>query len=100
MRRSAAPESRRRPRWRGRRKADGPTRHPCAGREWDPQGTVRGTAPSHSLRTRCHGVSPRGPGLRRGDGQIMDLTVAWAFIIAFAVAMYVVMDGFDLGIGI
>ena len=30
----------------------------------------------------------------------MDLTVVWAFIIAFAVAMYVVMDGFDLGIGI
>jgi cytochrome bd ubiquinol oxidase subunit II len=30
----------------------------------------------------------------------MDLTVIWAFIIAFAVAMYVVMDGFDLGIGI
>jgi cytochrome d ubiquinol oxidase subunit II len=30
----------------------------------------------------------------------MDLTTIWAFIIAFAVAMYVVMDGFDLGIGI
>jgi cytochrome d ubiquinol oxidase subunit II len=30
----------------------------------------------------------------------LDLTVVWAFIIAFAVAMYVVMDGFDLGIGI
>lgn len=29
-----------------------------------------------------------------------DLTTAWAFIIAFAVFMYVVMDGFDLGIGI
>jgi len=29
-----------------------------------------------------------------------DLTIAWAFIIAFAVFMYVVMDGFDLGIGI
>ncbi|MBC7985378.1 MAG: cytochrome d ubiquinol oxidase subunit II [Sphingomonadaceae bacterium] len=28
------------------------------------------------------------------------LTVIWAFIIAFAIAMYVVMDGFDLGIGI
>jgi cytochrome d ubiquinol oxidase subunit II len=27
----------------------------------------------------------------------MDLTVVWAFIIAFAVAAYVVMDGFDLG---
>ena len=30
----------------------------------------------------------------------IDLTVVWAMIIAFAVFMYVVMDGFDLGIGI
>jgi cytochrome d ubiquinol oxidase subunit II len=30
----------------------------------------------------------------------MDLTVIWALILAFIVAMYVVMDGFDLGIGI
>lgn len=30
----------------------------------------------------------------------MDLTMVWAFIIAFAIAAYVVMDGFDLGIGI
>ena len=30
----------------------------------------------------------------------MDLTIVWAFLIAFAVAMYVIMDGFDLGIGI
>ncbi len=31
---------------------------------------------------------------------MIDLTVVWALIIAFAVAAYVVMDGFDLGIGI
>ena len=30
----------------------------------------------------------------------IDLTVVWAAIIAFAVFAYVVMDGFDLGIGI
>lgn len=30
----------------------------------------------------------------------VDLTAIWAFIIAFAVFAYVVMDGFDLGIGI
>ncbi len=30
----------------------------------------------------------------------IDLTTLWAFIIAFAVFAYVVMDGFDLGIGI
>jgi cytochrome d ubiquinol oxidase subunit II len=30
----------------------------------------------------------------------IDLAVIWAFIIAFAVFAYVVMDGFDLGLGI
>ena len=29
-----------------------------------------------------------------------ELTVIWAGIIAFAVVVYVIMDGFDLGIGI
>lgn len=31
---------------------------------------------------------------------MIDLSLIWAFIIAFAVFAYVVMDGFDLGIGI
>lgn len=31
---------------------------------------------------------------------MIDLTVIWACIIAFAIAAYVVLDGFDLGIGI
>ncbi|KXU31238.1 ubiquinol oxidase subunit II [Sphingobium sp. 22B] len=31
---------------------------------------------------------------------MINLTIVWAGIIAFAVAAYVVMDGFDLGIGI
>jgi cytochrome bd ubiquinol oxidase subunit II len=30
----------------------------------------------------------------------IDLAILWAFIIAFAVFVYVVMDGFDLGLGI
>jgi cytochrome d ubiquinol oxidase subunit II len=30
----------------------------------------------------------------------IDLAVIWAFIIAFAVLVYIVMDGFDLGLGI
>ncbi|MBP0614844.1 cytochrome d ubiquinol oxidase subunit II [Jiella mangrovi] len=30
----------------------------------------------------------------------MDLTIVWAFLIAFAVLAYVVLDGFDLGTGI
>ena len=33
-------------------------------------------------------------------GFAVDLAVLWAFIIAFAVFVYVVMDGFDLGLGI
>ena len=33
-------------------------------------------------------------------GVDIDLTTVWAGIISFAVAAYVVMDGFDLGIGI
>ncbi|HEX9906719.1 MAG TPA: ubiquinol oxidase subunit II, partial [Propylenella sp.] len=31
---------------------------------------------------------------------ISDLAVVWAGILAFAVFAYVVLDGFDLGIGI
>jgi cytochrome bd ubiquinol oxidase subunit II len=31
---------------------------------------------------------------------LFDLPTLWAFVIAFAVFAYVVMDGFDLGIGI
>ncbi len=31
---------------------------------------------------------------------MLDLTVIWAVIIGFAIVAYVVMDGFDLGIGI
>lgn len=31
---------------------------------------------------------------------MLDLSIIWAGIIAFGVLMYVIMDGFDLGIGI
>jgi cytochrome d ubiquinol oxidase subunit II len=34
------------------------------------------------------------------SGVNVDLATVWAFIIAFAVFAYVVMDGFDLGIGV
>lgn len=30
---------------------------------------------------------------------VLDIATVWAFIIAFAVFMYIVMDGFDLGLG-
>ncbi len=32
--------------------------------------------------------------------ELIDLTLIWAVIIAFSVVMYVLMDGFDLGVGI
>ncbi|MEB3734748.1 hypothetical protein ULF88_13015 [Halopseudomonas pachastrellae] len=31
------------------------------------------------------------------ETEIFDLSMIWAMIIAFAVIMYVLMDGFDLG---
>lgn len=30
----------------------------------------------------------------------MDLSLIWAAIILFGIMMYIIMDGFDLGIGI
>ncbi len=33
------------------------------------------------------------------EGFSFDLTVTWAFLIAFAVLVYVILDGFDLGLG-
>ncbi len=33
------------------------------------------------------------------EGVSFDLTVIWAFLIAFAVLVYVILDGFDLGLG-
>lgn len=32
--------------------------------------------------------------------QLFDLALIWAFIIGFGIIMYVLMDGFDLGVGI
>ncbi len=32
--------------------------------------------------------------------EMFDLTLVWAFIIGFGIMMYVLMDGFDLGLGI
>src|SRR5882672_2759515 len=36
----------------------------------------------------------------RNDPMGVDLPIVWALIIGFGLMMYVVMDGFDLGIGI
>ena len=57
----------------------------------------RAEAEQAPIRSAGHhaGTGPGG-----GRAMSIDLTTIWAFIIAFAVFMYVVMDGFDLGIGI
>ena len=52
---------------------------------------------------RAAGITPAAGaasgGIRLMTG-IIDIATVWAFIIAFAVFVYVVMDGFDLGLGI
>src|SRR5947209_9082539 len=62
---------------------------------------------SPSERMRCHCLWPQ-----RADGRLCSkpkyrgrlvesyLPVIWAAIIGLAVAMYVILDGFDLGVGI
>ena len=58
--------------------------------------------PSQRCPARAAGITPAarcdpgGPPMNLA----IDLTILWAFIIAFAVFVYVVMDGFDLGLGI
>lgn len=32
--------------------------------------------------------------------EMINLTMIWALIIGFGVMMYILMDGFDLGVGI
>ena len=59
--------------------------------------------PSHDAPARAAGITPAAgvvaEGVRLMTG-IIDIATVWAFIIAFAVFVYVVMDGFDLGLGI
>ena len=54
-------------------------------------------------RARAAGITPAAGSCRRRSRPMsiaIDLATIWAFIIAFAVFVYVVMDGFDLGLGI
>src|SRR5688572_26094805 len=59
---------------------------------------------THPRMRRASRRDPRWPRPARRRSRLMAestlLTNVWAFILAFAVFMYVVMDGFDLGIGI
>ena len=59
--------------------------------------------PRSDVPTRAAGITPAA-GAAAAEGAVamipIDLPTIWAFIIAFAVFVYVVMDGFDLGLGI
>ena len=84
--------------------------HPAAHDGHDAASRPRATR-TRKLPTRTAGITPRpGAGAaprrpRRGSGIALcwtasTSTVIWAGLIAFAVVAYVVLDGFDLGVGI
>ena len=57
--------------------------------------------PRGDTPARAAGITPAA-GAAAGDRVMtaaIDIATVWAFIIAFAVFVYVVMDGFDLGLG-
>ncbi len=71
--------------------------HPAAHRRRVP---VRRGAATAAMPAPRAGIAARG-GRRRGDAAMtLDLPLIWAGVLAVAVLMYVVLDGFDLGIGI
>src|SRR5690554_7823515 len=54
---------------------------------------------SNARSARCRRLTSASK--KRGtDMHGIDLTIIWAVIIAFGIMMYVLMDGFDLGVGI
>ena len=57
--------------------------------------------PRSDVPARAAGITPAAGVPREGwpSMSAIDLATVWAFIIAFAVFVYVVMDGFDLGLG-
>ena len=78
--------------------------HPLARRGLDPQGQADqdGGHPRPVSPVRCRRVPGLDiPGSRRSDGPMTAETIAvvWAGLLAFAVLAYVVLDGFDLGVG-
>ena len=59
--------------------------------------------PRGDIPARAAGITPAAGVAAEGAVAMtatIDLATIWAFIIAFAVFVYVVMDGFDLGLGI
>jgi cytochrome bd ubiquinol oxidase subunit II len=48
----------------------------------------------------CAGRQKRWAHGWEDEPMVVDITLIWAAIIAFGIMMYVVMDGFDLGIGL
>ena len=64
-------------------------------------GCAPGRTARHADPCRRHHADPGHPRRRSGAmSAALDLAVVWSVILAFAVFAYVVLDGFDLGIGI
>src|SRR5262249_54350379 len=57
-------------------------------------------ARKHNRSAARRGRFPRCPTPARGDRLQLDLVPLWAAILALGVFMYVLLDGFDLGVGI
>src|SRR5262245_21914231 len=75
----------------------GPPLHPKA------DASAAGGAATAARTSDPHGrpSARSGDGAGRiGDGAMIDLPFIWGVLIAFAVLAYVILDGFDLGIGI
>ena len=77
---------------------------PHPGEEGPEVGPQAGARRRHHAGTRRRSGPHHRPCRRGGDvmthRHFLDLPTLWASILAFAVFAYVVMDGFDLGIGI
>src|SRR5262245_45021824 len=58
----------------------------CGGRGWPPSGPIRERRRSSSKRSNAM-------------SQVLDLVPIWTLILALAVFFYVLLDGFDLGVG-
>ena len=66
---------------------------------------VRRGFPARSRRARAEarraaGAAAVGSDRSRGDAMTLDLVPIWTLILGVAVFMYVLLDGFDLGVGI
>src|SRR5665213_525183 len=79
-----------------RHRADGAARAPRPGRSDGPRSGGRGRAAAAAGASHAE----RAAGRRAMSGGFLDLVPIWTGILGFGVFFYVLLDGFDLGVGI